>query len=65
MKKCYRVTAISKMGFPNGRRFPFPDRNKTFDSKPKAKKFIRDVKKANKGTYNLKNLFGKPKIEEC
>ena len=62
--KCYRVTAISYMGYPKGKRFPFPF-SKTFKSKEEAKKYIKLIKKANKGTYNLKMLFGKPRVEKC
>ena len=65
VNKCYRVTAITKMGFPRGKRVVFPDRNKTFSSRQEAMKYVKNVKKANRGTYNLKMLFGNPKIESC
>ena len=64
--KCFRITAISKMGFSGkGKRFPFPNRNRTFKSEKDARRAIKQIQKANKGTYNIRMLFGKPRVERC
>ena len=64
MRECFRITAITRVGRAKPTREPFPY-NKTFKTKFDAKKEMQKIKEANKGTYNLRMLFSKPRVEKC